>query len=175
GEQCAEFGDNFAHLKIDHSIFDIVRPHRLVDVRDFQFQAGLGASHLIAHGLERVVVILRNLSPCGRSGLHRHQEQNHPGHSLCALHCRPPVLITSCAGGGRIGGRSVELSFFCTSNSEVKIAGEAAATGTDPDSAPQYPLNTSGVSPVATILVRAASGVPTISTPRTSSSGLPSA
>jgi hypothetical protein len=46
-------------------------------------------------------------------------------------------LITSCAGGGKIGGRSVELSFFCTSSSEVKIAGDAAETGTDPDSAPQ--------------------------------------
>jgi hypothetical protein len=36
-----------------------------------------------------------------------------------------------------MGGRSVEVSFFCTSSSEVKIAGEAADTGTEPDSAPQ--------------------------------------
>ena len=35
----------------------------------------------------------------------------------------------SCAGAGKIGGRSVELSFFCTSSSDVKIAGDAADTG----------------------------------------------
>jgi hypothetical protein len=45
--------------------------------------------------------------------------------------------MMSCAGAGKIGGRSVELSFFCTSSSDVKIAGDAADTGTEPDSAPQ--------------------------------------
>ena len=137
GEQCAEFRDDFAHLQIEQSIFDVVRPHRLVDVRNFQFQARLRAGHLIAHGFERVVVILRSLRPRGPSRPHRRQEQNQSCYSFCSPHCMPPVLITSCAGAGRMGGRSVELSFFCTSNSEVKIAGDAAATGTDPDSAPQ--------------------------------------
>jgi hypothetical protein len=40
-------------------------------------------------------------------------------------------------GGGRIGGLSVEVSFFCTSSSEIRIAGATAATGIEPDSAPQ--------------------------------------
>ena len=43
----------------------------------------------------------------------------------------------SCAGGGSIGGLSVEVSFLANSISEIRIAGAAAATGTEPDSAPQ--------------------------------------
>src|ERR1700740_1257544 len=95
------------------------------------------------------------------------------GFECGAFHGR--AAFSSCAGGGKIGGLSVEVSFFCTSISEIKMAGAAAATGTDPDSAPQYPLNTSIVSPVATIFVRETRGVPTISTPRTNSSRRPSA
>src|SRR2546430_17372033 len=119
------------------TLFPYTTLFRSVDVRDFQFQASLRAGHLIAHGLQRVVVVLRNLRPRGRTGPHRNQDQNQCSYSLCSPHCMPPVLIASCAGGGRIGGRSVELAFFLTSNSEAKIAGDAAATGTDPDSAPQ--------------------------------------
>jgi hypothetical protein len=73
------------------------------------------------------------------------------------------------------GGRSCDLAFFSISISETSIAGETADTGTLPDSAPQYPLNTSGLSEVARILAKLASGVPTMSAPRTSSSGRPSA
>ena len=54
------------------------------------------------------------------------------------------------------------------------MAGATALTGTVPDSAPHSPLNTSLLSPVATIRFIAASGVPTMLTPRTSSSGRPS-
>ena len=75
---------------------------------------------------------------------------------------------------GSSGGRSFDLAFFSISISETRIAGETADTGTLPDSAPQYPLNTSGLSPVARILAKLASGVPTMSAPRTSSSGRPS-
>ena len=78
-------------------------------------------------------------------------------------------------GGGKIGGRSCECARFCTSISEKSIAGATAETGTLPLSAPQTPLNTCCSSPVETIRVKAASGVPTISTPRTNSSGRPSA
>ena len=49
-----------------------------------------------------------------------------------------------------------------------------AESGTVPDSAPHSPLNTSLVSPVARMRFMAASGVPTMLTPRTSSSGRPS-
>jgi hypothetical protein len=80
----------------------------------------------------------------------------------------------SCPGGGRMGGLSVDVSFFWTSISVIKMAGAEAETGTEPDYAPQYPLKVSMVSPVATILVSETSGVPTMSTPRTSSSGRPS-
>ena len=55
----------------------------------------------------------------------------------CAAPCFELLASGSCAGGGSIGGLSVDVSFFCTSSSEIKIAGAAAATGTDPDSAPQ--------------------------------------
>ena len=38
-------------------------------------------------------------------------------------HCCGPFASGSCAGGGRIGGRSVEVSFFANSISEIRIAG----------------------------------------------------
>ncbi len=60
---------------------------------------------------------------------------------------------------------------FCTSISENSIAGDAAETGTLPDSAPQMPLNTLVVSPVAAICVNTVSGVPTISDPTMRSLG----
>src|SRR6267142_2251362 len=86
--------------------------------------------------------------------------------------CAPGV---SNPGGGSTGGRSWPCAIFCTSISENSIAGAAAETGTAPDSAPHSPLNTSIFSPVSTMRLSAASGVPMISTPRTSSSGRPSA
>ena len=54
------------------------------------------------------------------------------------------------------------------------MAGAAAATGTEPDSAPHSPLKTSVFCPVRIIRFKAFSGVPMISTPRTSWSGRPS-
>ena len=54
------------------------------------------------------------------------------------------------------------------------MAGATALTGTVPDSAPHSPLKTSLLSPVARMRFIAASGVPTMLTPRTSSSGRPS-
>ncbi len=36
-----------------------------------------------------------------------------------------------------MGGRSEDVAFFCTSSSDVRIAGAEAETGTEPDSAPQ--------------------------------------
>jgi len=57
--------------------------------------------------------------------------------------------------------------FFCTSNSEVKIAGEAAETGTDPDSRATVAVKYFVVSPSRRSWSARASGVPTISTPRT--------
>lgn len=55
------------------------------------------------------------------------------------------------------------------------MLGETAETGTHPDSAPQVPLKTASSSPVQMIWEKQESGVPTMSTPRTSSSGRPSA
>src|SRR5437016_13487390 len=79
------------------------------------------------------------------------------------------------SGGGRIGKRSCDLSFFCTSISRTSKLGLDALTGTQPDSAPQTPLNVSGLSLAARIRSNVASGVPMRSTPRTNSSDLPSA
>jgi len=103
-----------------------------------------------------------------------------PRRRQIALWCAGGSLLASGLDDVRVQGgqnrRTIrELSFFCTSSSDVRIAGDAAATGTEPDSAPQYPLNTSCLSPVATIFVKAASGVPTMSTPRTNFIGRPSA
>jgi hypothetical protein len=74
----------------------------------------------------------------------------------------PTAALLSQVGGGRIGGRTRECARFCTSISENSIAGAAAETGTLPDSAPHTPLNTSVFSPVISIRLSAASGVPTI-------------
>ena len=73
-------------------------------------------------------------------------------------------------GAGRIGARSCDFDFFCTSICDTSMAGALAATGTAPDSAPQTPLKTGVSSSAATILLNTVSGVPIRSTPRTNSS-----
>jgi hypothetical protein len=74
GKQSAEFRDDFAHLQIEQTVFHVVRPHRLVDVRNFQFQPGFRTLHLIAHGLQRVIVILWNLRVRSGHRAYRHQK-----------------------------------------------------------------------------------------------------
>ena len=61
-----------------------------------------------------------------------------------------------------MGGRVSPYFLFWTSISENSMAGAAADTGTRPDSAPQMPLKTLVVSPVAAISVNTVSGVPTM-------------
>ena len=76
-------------------------------------------------------------------------------------------------GAWRIGGTK---SVFCARWVSIwltKTAGAQAVTGTQPDSAPQLPVNTAGRSPAAWICENIDSGVPMRLTPRTSSSGLP--
>ena len=73
-------------------------------------------------------------------------------------------------GAGRMGARAVDFSFFATSICETSRSGEDADTGTDPDSAPQTPLNVATSASPATILLKAVSGVPIRLTPRTNSS-----
>src|SRR5580700_6334226 len=85
-----------------------------------------------------------------------------------------PPDDSSNPGAGKIGGRSREALRFWTSISLKSIAGAEADTGTLPDSAPQIPLKTSVLSPVNKIRFNEASGVPTMSTPRTNWSGRPS-
>ena len=75
---------------------------------------------------------------------------------------------------GKIGGRAVPCGWRCVSISLTSMAGATALTGMVPDSAPHSPLKTSLLSPVATMRFMAARGVPTMLTPRTSSSGRPS-
>ena len=141
-EQCAEFSADFAEIQIEQTVFDVVGADRLIGARDFQFEASFGTSHFIAHGAQGLVVVFGVLSGAagGRSAEHRGRK-NKRGENIGDLHSWPPVLAWvatgSCAGAGKMGGRSVELSFFCTSSSEVRIAGDAAETGTEPDSAPQ--------------------------------------
>ena len=74
-----------------------------------------------------------------------------------------------------MGNVSCDWAFFWTSTSLTSRDGDDAETGTLPLSAPHRPLKTSTTSLAARILANAASGVPIKSTPRTSSSGRPSA
>ena len=79
------------------------------------------------------------------------------------------------AEGGIVGdGEEVGENFFVDLFGEGLAFFATALTGMLPDSAPQIPLKTLGVSPVASMWFKTVSGVPTISTPRTSSSGRPS-
>src|SRR5260370_12033294 len=92
----------------------------------------------------------------------------------CAVHCCPPpgalpapgeAVAVLESGAGRIGGRSCVCRRFCTSISENSMAGAAAVTGTEPDSAPHTPLKTSVVFPLAAMRVSAANGRPPKSPP----------
>ena len=65
GQQSSAFRDNFADFQIEQTVLNEVRPHRLVDVRNFQFQASLRARHFITHGLQRVIVIRWSLRARG--------------------------------------------------------------------------------------------------------------
>ncbi len=85
-----------------------------------------------------------------------------------------PLSVGDQAGGGRIGGLAVPCDCRWVSISLTSMAGATALTGMLPDSAPQTPLKMSCLSPVATMRFSAACGVPTMLTPRTSSSGRPS-
>ncbi len=89
------------------------------------------------------------------------------------LHFALPAWPSS-VGGGTMGGRAVPCAWRWVSMLETSMAGATALTGILPLSAPQMPLKMSCLSPVARMLFSAACGVPTIETPRTSSSGLPS-
>ena len=132
--QRAEFGHHFADVHIEQAIFHVKRAHRLIRLGDLQLQARFGACHFIAHGAQGVIVVRGSLGQGGGSGGKCQENGREP---KGAHYWRPPDFASSCAGGGRIGGRSVDVSFFWTSNSEVRMAGEAAETGTEPDSAPQ--------------------------------------
>ena len=109
-------------------------------------EPGARPLHLVVHGAERKIVIagrhrrLRRIGctpgMCGSGGEGQgksREERQRDGffHGCC------PFASGSCAGGGRIGGRSVEVSFFANSISEIRMAGATAETGTEPDSAPQ--------------------------------------
>src|ERR1700719_746294 len=184
-------------VHILHAVFDVVRRLHLVHLqpvsRAVQFRQQRLQQH-VALGdfvrLRRRRVSRRILRARRRARAHpqrprqRHcRKQTHRSlQSLKAAHGFTPVASSlplpaapSTPGAGKIGGRSLPCARFCTSISLNSIAGATADTGTLPLSAPQTPLNTCCVSPVVIIRVNAASAVPTMSTPRTSSSGRPSA
>src|SRR5262245_39147056 len=118
---------------------------------------------------------LRRGHHCGRQRqISRKPERLAPGFWFrIEPHCRTSRALPA-SGAGKMGMRSEDFAFFCTSICVVRIAGEMADTGTLPDSAPQNPLNTSTLSEAATILLNEVRGVPMRSAPRTSSSGRPS-
>ncbi len=142
GEKRAKRSGYAPHIHIQQPVFDI---ERLVHAGKLQTSAR--ALQLVAHGLKRFVVVSgrdgsrlrrRSLRPWLR-GSQRHSERHkqQQGQHRNFFHCASPFASESCPGGGRIGGRSVDVSFFCTSISEIRIAGATAETGTEPDSAPQ--------------------------------------
>ena len=83
------------------------------------------------------------------------------------------ALRSAAAGLSRSGGRSFPSIARCNSISCNSVEGATVETATFPLSAPQKPLKMPAVRLVAMILLIELSGVPTISTPRTSVS-LPS-
>src|SRR4029077_7754085 len=144
-----------------------------------ELELALGALHLRQHGAYHRVFggsrVVGAKHTCGREQpcsqerqpvtRQRHRclptlepEPQGPGSEVRS----PTAALLPHEGGGRIGGRTRECARFCTSISEKSIAGAAAETGTLPDSAPQTPLNTSVFSPVISVRLSAASGVPTM-------------
>src|SRR6202044_665706 len=65
---------------------------------------------------------------CGGRGGGRQRAGREQCNCCEGPHWACPFACGSCAGGGRIGGLSVEVSFFCTSISEIKMAGATAET-----------------------------------------------
>src|ERR1700756_1086587 len=168
-------------VNVENSVLDVVRPgdliHPQLRLRAFEFLPHRRKDDIIFPvGLCRLDDLSQGRSRQKKSDDDREQHDAGAGHDL---HCFAPEPFVESApssvGAGRVGGRLSEWARFCPWISENSIAGPAAATGTCPDSAPQTPLNTSVVSPVTTMRFMAESGVPTISMPRTSSSGRPSA
>ena len=87
------------------------------------------------------------------------------------------VIIVAILGLGIVGYRAMNPTkpdSQDNGNGTPDAGGETPDTGTQPDSAPQVPLKTPSSSPVSRILLKLVRGVPTISTPRTNWSGLPS-
>src|SRR5258708_6915016 len=179
-QERAQRGIHRVVLVFRHFVVDVIRTLKLA-----QLKALLRALQLHQHGFQSGVAMIVgcNLTLDGLPlhGSRKHgAQQTHEQQCLEMTHyfasgfwlCAPG---DSNPGGGSTGGRSWPCAIFCTSISEKSMAGAAAETGTAPDSAPHSPLNTSIFSPVSTMRLSAASGVPMISTPRTSSSGRPSA
>src|SRR5258708_1014635 len=167
-------------LVFRHFVVDVIRTLKLAQLETF-----LRALQLDQHGFQRGIAMIVG-SDLTRGSLTPHRDSQHGAQQTHEQQCLEMAhYFTSafwlCApgdsnpGGGSTGGRSWPCAIFCTSISEKSMAGAAAETGTAPDSAPHSPLNTSIFSPVSTMRLSAASGVPMISTPRTSSSGRPSA
>src|ERR1039458_3479605 len=138
---------------IHHAVGDEVG---LFEILDGELLHGTG--HLIAHGLHHDIVL--GMQACHAGGRGEQQGESGDSHGYF-----PPSN-----GAGRMGMRSCDLAFFWTSICVTKMAGEAAETGTPPDSAPQTPLNPATFLSAATILLKVVSGVPIRSAPRTSSS-----
>ena len=61
GQKRAEVGFDFADVQIQQPVLDVVRLDRLGNTGNGEAEARFGALHLIAHGAQRLVVILRVL------------------------------------------------------------------------------------------------------------------
>ena len=128
-------------------VLDVVR-RRLA----LQPELGHRSLHLVLHRREeRRVLRARDTAPATARAPAPSTAASDGGDGSAA-HLRTSL---PCGGAGRIGSVSGDCAFFCTSTSLTSSGGDEADTGTPPLSAPQMPLNTSTLSPVATILLNA--------------------
>src|SRR5216684_6643459 len=174
-QERAQRGVHRVILVFRHFVVNVIRTLKLPELEVFLRALQLH-QHRFQGGIAMIVRRNLTLDSLTLHGSRKHSaQQTHEQQCLEIAHyfasgfwlCAPGV---SNPGGGSTGGRSWPCAIFCTSISEKSMAGAAAETGTAPDSAPHSPLNTSIFSPVSTMRLSAASGVPMISTPRTSSS-----
>src|SRR5580704_574463 len=146
-----------------------------------QLQMRHAAVEFLEHGFQNRIFFGIGARGLGQGGMRCEYSasQKSRGEEICnaasVLHCASfAEPVDAAPGMGRMGGRCVPCCWRCVSISLTSMAGATALTGTVPDSAPHSPLKTSGLSLVAMMRFMAARGVPTMLTPRTSSSGRPS-
>src|SRR6185503_10620832 len=171
-----EHGAAFEVLHVFHAVLDEVG-----FLKAGELEVRHAAIEFVEHGFENGILCRVCAGGLRGSGMRRDggegEESRYEKRGDVASEVHWPSFVTGVDGApgmGRIGGRCVPCCWRWVSISLTSMAGATALTGMVPDSAPHSPLKTSLLSLVARIRFIAARGVPTMLTPRTSSSGRPS-